>query len=73
MFLWIMYIISFVVSYIICKKLRNEAESNDWIDVFMSIGLSFLGPFFVLAALITYIIEKFGIKTEQFKKPPKWL
>lgn len=68
--LFIIYIVGFILTYILCKYIRKN--SNGWVDVFRTFFLSlfsWLALFFLSLLLMIHLI------TERLKnkKPPKWL
>ncbi len=65
---WIIYSIGFIMSYIMCKKLRNNYGQNEWIDIIITIIFSLFSWAFVTGTIMIFII-----KNIPDVKPPKWM
>jgi hypothetical protein len=69
---WIIYISGFIVTYLMCKWLRNKAEDNTWGDV----GATWFVSLFSWGAII-FMVVALGVivlvETIKGKNPPKWL
>lgn len=61
----IIYLVGFVLAYVLCKRIRNRQNENEWDDVFWTIVASFLSYISVFIFLILEVTNN--------KKPPKWL
>lgn len=72
MFLWTIYVLSFIGTYSLCKKFRDEVDANNWIDVFISIAISLIGPIALIIQAYNYLLNRRNRKTF-LKKPPEWL
>lgn len=68
----IIYLIGFIWSYFIFKKVRNELEENEWRDVKYTILVSLFSCGFVII-WYTILLSKFIENKLQNTKPPKWL
>jgi len=66
------YIVGVILTYLICKWIRNKAESNDWGDVGATLFVSIFswGAIIVMAVALGVIVL---VETIKVKNPPKWL
>lgn len=62
----IIYLVGFVLAYVLCKRIRNRQNENEWNDVFWTIVTSLLS----WITFISFLILDFKLNN---KKPPKWL
>lgn len=70
----ILYVIGFLFTYYLTKKVRNWSSSNDIADIFGSMFLSLMNPitlWFVLTFYFLIIIKEY--LEEHNIKPPTWL
>lgn len=70
----IIYIIGFILTWIVCKKLRNVDNKNRWSDVlltFLFSMFSFVGLFII--AIISIVWAIINIDDIMNIKPPKFL
>jgi biotin transporter BioY len=67
---YFIYIIGYILSFILCKILRDKSKSNNWDDIVSSVFLSILSWFFIILVGIVYLLDYLMIKKP---KPPKWL
>ena len=65
---WVIYILGFIVTYLLSKKLRNTTDSNDYLDVLASFVISFTAWVGAIALGIVLMISYL-----EDKNPPKWL
>lgn len=69
---WIIYISGFILTYLMCKWLRNKAEDNTWGDV----GATIFASIFSWGAIV-FMVLGLGViilnETIKAKNPPKWL
>jgi hypothetical protein len=69
---WIIYISGFILTYLMCKWLRNKAEDNTWGDV----GATIFASIFSWGAIV-FMVLALGViilnETIKAKNPPKWL
>lgn len=69
---WIIYISGFVVTYLMCKWLRNQNDDNTWGDVCATWFASLFSwgaiAFTIIALGVIVLVE-----TIKVKNPPKWL
>ena len=69
---WIIYISGFIVTYLMCKWLRNQNDDNTWGDV----GATWFASLFSWIAIIVLAVTLgviFLVETIKVKNPPKWL
>lgn len=70
----ILYIIGFIITYIICKKLRNKQDNNEWSDVRLSIVIAFMSFIgLILILIIWLIVVSNEYINEHDLKPPTFL
>ena len=69
---WIIYISGFIITYLMCKLIRNSLNENSWKDVSVTIFLSVSSwiAFTLICALALFLYLKEHIT---LKNPPKWL
>lgn len=76
---WLIYIILFITTYILCKFMRKSEDNNTWFDVRLSILFSAINVLFLFALICGGIwslckrIPNMKIKGYSFNKPPNWL
>jgi len=64
-----LYILGFIVSYVLIKRLRGKKETNNtWGDVFLTVFCSLLSWATVILIILIYLIV-----VVKLPKPPKWL
>lgn len=61
----IIYLVGFIFAYVLCKRIRNRQNENEWNDVFWTIVAGFLSWISFFVFLIAELTNN--------KKPPKWL
>lgn len=69
---WIIYISGFIITYLMCKWLRNHNDDNTWEDV----GATWFASLFSWGAIIVSVVALgviFLVETIKVKNPPKWL
>jgi biotin transporter BioY len=65
------YLFGFIITYMVCKILRNESGENKWKDVFITLAFSIFSWFGLCMVGLIYLIY---LLNEKFtKEPPKWL
>lgn len=69
---WVIYISGFIVTYLMCKWLRNKDNDNTWGDVGATIFTSMFSWIAIIAGLVCIGVI-FLIETVKLKNPPKWL
>ncbi len=65
----LIYIIGCIVTYICFKIYRYYTNSNDWINITLTIVASCLS----FTGLITLLLIIITEHTDKLPKPPKWL
>lgn len=69
---WIIYISGVIITYLVCKWIRNKAGENTWGDVGATIFASLFSWAMIIGMLV--IIGVIFLKeTAKLKNPPKWL
>lgn len=63
----LLYLLGFIVSYYLCKQLRNIESQNEWVDIKLSFIISTLSWFAVVLLLIALAM------ISKDKDPPKGL
>jgi len=69
---FIIYISGFIITYLMCKLIRNRLNENSWKDVSVTIFLSVSSwiAFTLICVLALFLYLKEHII---LKNPPKWL
>ena len=69
---WIIYISGVIITYLVCKWIRNKAGENTWGDVGATIFASLFSWVMIIGMLV--IIGVIFLKeTAKLKNHPKWL
>ena len=69
---WVIYISGFILTYLICKGLRNKNNDNTWGDV----GATIFASIFSWVAVIAFLVCMgviILVEMVKVKNPPKWL
>jgi biotin transporter BioY len=69
---WIIYISGFIVTYLVCKWIRNKIGNNTWRDVGATIFASLFSWIMIIGMLVGIGVI-FLKETAKLKNPPKWL
>jgi hypothetical protein len=68
----LIYLSGIIITFIVCKVLRNHSNNNDWGDVGLTIFASLLSFFGLLYLLFVVLVHRMYNRLEDHK-PPKWL
>jgi hypothetical protein len=69
---WIIYISGFILTYLMCKWLRNKDNDNTWGDVDATIFASIFSWVAIIAFLVCIGVIIL-VEMVKVKNPPKWL
>lgn len=69
---WIIYISGFIVTYLMCKWLRNKDNDNTWGDVGATLFASMFS-WVAMICLVCLLLVLFFVELVKVKNPPKWL
>ena len=65
----LIYILGFIATWWLSKKLRNATESNDWGGIVM---LSLLSSLFSWIGFVAILLVYAMVRSKE-TKPPKWM
>lgn len=69
---WIIYISGFIVTYLMCKLIRNKSNENSWGDVGATLFVSIFSWGAIIVLSIALVVIGL-VETIKVKNPPKWL
>lgn len=69
---WIIYISGFIVTYLMCKLIRNKSNENSWGDVGATLFVSIFSWVAIIVLGIALVVIGL-VETIKVKNPPKWL
>lgn len=69
---WVIYISGFIVTYLMCKWIRNKTDDNTWGDVGATLFVSIFS-WITIVFMICDIGVLFISELIKVKNPPKWL